>query len=653
MSRLLTALLITVFVTAAIPATAEAAEENYLKIKDLRVLIVVYRGPEDAEPGRRIDDEELVPLKGAIECGRTFYFRNSFGKLNLTVSYELIDTVAPDSSGPTYDNIVQDLRDRGYVNNQFDGIFTTGIGLGGNYGGFRVFDKTGAAFGGGGPGGQLGQFPSDDKSVGYDWAWIFVHEFQHALDLAIAGGAGFHEFLHGHPYADSVEHPDMLIENAGAQHWDWEASTLRNFKHYIEIPGATSSYIYALDSDGDGLADYHPSLPMDEKRFGTNPYNRDTDGDGLTDLEEFTADIYFGSDPLDTDSDRDGTPDASDMWPTVAMNKSMEYANPRPTIDGEIDGVYSPLITRWYATNWDDLERDAVQAYACWDEENLYLAVKAPANFNLSVQTDTSAHNGFWEGGDTYIWNIKNGGQPGLGIPRKPEWPGAKAVWDIDEMGNTVVEMALPAVIGQGWSREANFGGPKLAEDIADGMVLLNGRAVSFNIAVDFPEMKKRALLTPTWTMISTKLDKDSRDPDLPLLRFSQSMQNTANPFVRVDGVSWRTKVTILNDKGEVLGTGRGNGAIDLEGAKVGSDRESGKNIIFARTSTNKESRPFELVIDTSANPPVLTKSAMEGHTVKLSVSGEQGAKVTIEYRAAPDKWVPIAVVTLDDEGRG
>ena len=34
-------------------------DENYLTIKDLRLLIVVYRGAMDAQPNERIDDAQL------------------------------------------------------------------------------------------------------------------------------------------------------------------------------------------------------------------------------------------------------------------------------------------------------------------------------------------------------------------------------------------------------------------------------------------------------------------------------------------------------------------------------------------------------------------------------------------------------------------
>ena len=160
-------------------------------------------------------------------------------------------------------------------------------------------------------------------------------------------------------------------------------------------------------------------------RNGSRPIrtNKDTDGDGLDDLQEFTADIYFGSNPLDNDSDADGIPDGKDIWPTVAMGATVGYAYPKPAIDGKIEAVYSPLITKWYATDWNELDKEAVQTFACWDEENLYLVVRAPKKFSMDVQLDTSAHNGFWEGGDTYLWSLQADGKPALGIPAIPNGP--------------------------------------------------------------------------------------------------------------------------------------------------------------------------------------------------------------------------------------
>ena len=324
-----------------------SSTDNLKEIKDLRVLIVVYRGFTNAPPKERISDWELQSIKNAADCARLYYFRNTRGELVLTYTYEIIDTPTPSMEGPTYDNIVADLRSRGYVNNQYDGVISTGIGFKGNWGGFTIFDRTSAALGQPGTGGQLFWYPDADTNTGYQTGWIFVHEFQHALDLSIAGrSAGFIEFLHGHPYTDYNDHDTNMVEwveNPGGQHWDWEACTLRNFKHYLEIPGATSSRVLAKDSDGDGLADFHPYLPMDEKRFGTDPFNPDTDGDGLSDLEEFTADVYKGSDPLAQDTDKDGKIDSEDPWPTVAIADTIPYAYPAPVGQGSSLSIFPSL----------------------------------------------------------------------------------------------------------------------------------------------------------------------------------------------------------------------------------------------------------------------------------------------------------------------
>jgi hypothetical protein len=212
--------------------------------------------------------------------------------------------------------------------------------------------------------------------------------------------------------------------------------------------------------------------------------------------------------------------------------------------------------------------------------------------------------------------------------------------------------MVLPARVGQGWSREVNYGGIRLPEDVVDGMVLLDGRGVSFNFQIDFTTEKKRVLLNPTWTMISTRLEKDVRDPDLPLLRFSEAMQNLETPVVRVDGVSAKSRVEIIDEKGKVLGKRRGSGEVELEGVNVGTTPENGMNIITAVTSSGRKSRPFELVVDTGASPPEVTCKAVEGGKTEVHISGEPNAEVTLTYRQKPEELLPLMSVQLDDQGK-
>lgn len=628
---------------AALPLSAATAPP-FVHVKDLRVLVVVYRG--ETNTAHYLGDHEYQTIVNAIECGRLFYFRNTRGTLNLSLTFLPINSVAPDNRGPTYDHIEADLRRRGYVDNQFDGIFTTGRGLSGNWGGFRIFDRTGAAFAMPGMGGQLRQFPSADTNTGFDTAWVFVHEFQHALDLAIAGGAGFHEFLHGHPYTDAEEHPGRVITNPGAQHWDWIACTLRNFPFYQQLPGATRSEIFALDADGDGLADYHPALPMDEQRFGTDPHNPDTDGDGLSDLEEFIADSYLGSNPHDPDSDADGLRDRVDPWPTVAISAHLPYAHPAPVMDGVLDPVYQPLIMRWYAATDTNLAREAAHVYACWDEDAWYLYARAPQPFTLEMQTDSSPENGFWIGGDTYCWFVRHAAQPALEAPAMPFWPGATAVWSRAANGATVCEIMLPAQVG----RRGVTSGMEFPEDTATGLQLLEGRDIACNIAFDFPATHERVLLTPPWTMVATRLRKTPADPDRPLLRFTPPAQATPAPQVRIDGVAAVHTVTVVNAQGQVLGTRVGSGWLTLHNVSPGHDRASGLNVIRAVTTDGVASAPFELVVDTAANAPVISAGSPDGARVPLALTGEPVATVVLELQTN-GHWLPWLSAVLDATG--
>ncbi|MCX7847786.1 MAG: PA14 domain-containing protein [bacterium] len=631
--------------SATLMTLAAVAMPSLLPVKELRVLVVVYRG--ETNNSSFLDDQEYQSIVNAVECGRLFYFRNTRATLALSPTFLAINAIAPDTRGPTFAHIEADLRQRGYVDNQFDGVFATGRGLSGNWGGFRIFDRTGAAFALPGKGGQLHQFPSADTSTGFDTAWVFVHEFQHALDLALASAAGFHEMLHGHPYTDAYEHPGRLITNPGAQHWDWIACTLRNFPCYQELPGATRSMIFARDADGDGLADYHPALPMDEARFGSDPQLPDTDGDGLSDLEEFTADIYRGSDPRCRDTDDDGLPDGTDPWPTVAIMPYLPYAHPRPILDGTQDVTYRPLILQWYAASSTNTPRDSVNLYGAWHEDALYLYARAPQSFTLEMQIDTSPENGFWIGGDTYTWHVCADAQPLLDAPRVLHWPAATAIWARASDGSMTCELCLPAQIGI----RGVTSGMEFPDDTADGLRLLAGHDIAVNVAFDFSASGARVLLTPPWTMVSTRLLKTPADPDWPLLRFTPRHQATCTPRVRIDGVASTHTVTVVNTHGTVIGTRCGSGWLILDRVTTGHDRSSGLNVIYALSSSGATSPPYHLIVDTAALPPSLTIVPRQGTAQVLSLHGEPEALAIVEC-ARNDQWQPLLATKLDPTGR-
>ena len=634
--RFLTALTLTALALAAAPARAADAPSR--TIRSLQVLAAIYRGaPDDA---KRMDDAAVQGTKNGILLGRLFYFRNSRAELDLDITFQVFDAPMPDNQGPTYEHIEKDLRARGIRDNQYDGVYATGIGATGNWGGYRILGRTGAAFGTASAGTLLGWYPANDPAMHYNTAWTFVHEFQHALDITIASISGRPDMLHAHPYADNAE-PHFKWGHRGGQHWDWISHTLRSFRDYTDVRGATDSTITFTDADGDGLPDDEPRLPMDEKRFGSDPTKKDTDGDGLDDLGEFTADIYRGSDPRRADTDGDGIPDGRDRNPTVAIAETIRYSDAAPVVDGRMDTSYGSLSSGLYFTVDPALEQARV--HASWNEDGLHLFVKSSSPTGLEMQIDTSAENGYWEGGDTFGIKAMPDGKVTFFEGPRGEVPGAKAA-----MGPDGLEVFIPALIGAGLSNEVNWGGAKRPEDTADGLVLGAGRDIALNLILANPE--RRALITPQWTLFNVALAKRPTDPPRPSLRFNAPVTRDPQPSLTVSGVGPNDRVAILDARGRTLAERIGGGPMILMGGlKTGSDARSGANTLVAR-SGGRTSAPFTLIVDATAAPPV-AKAGTDGRS--LDIQGEPGATVTIYAGTDVSPVWGIGTVVLDQKGQG
>ncbi|MDH7602730.1 MAG: PA14 domain-containing protein [Armatimonadota bacterium] len=609
-----------------------------LAIRTLKVLAVIYRGaPRETQ---RLDDAALKGTCNGIELGRLFYFRNTRCKLNLDITYMVVDAPAPYNAGPTYDYIVKDLEARGIRKGQYDGVFCTGVGFLGNFGGFQIMGRTGACFGGTDPRGNFSWYPEDKPDVWYGTAWTFVHEFQHALDSPICTKSGHPEMLHAHPYADSME-SYFTWGHRGGMHWDWIAHTLSSFQDYLDVPGVTDTVTTTVDADNDGMPDEDPRLPMDEKRFGSDPSKVDSDGDGLSDLDEFCADIYRGSDPTEKDTDGDGIWDGIDKSPTVAIAETVAYTKTNPQIDGRMESCYRPFVSRAYAGNSDELKKATI--YACWNEDALFFFVRSSKSCTLDILIDTSAENGFWEGGDTYPIRVAPDGKVTffeLGL--SGDVPGAKAAW-----GDDGLEVMIPALIGQGVSNEINWGGKRRPEDVTDGMVLLADRRISVNLILSAG--KEKSLFTPNWSMFDTTLVKYPSDPPRPSLRFTPRRTTQVQPTVVVTGVLGTDRVVIVDSKGNKLGERLGNGPVVLTGkVRVGSDASTGSNVLKA-VCRGAESDPVTLIVDTTAQPPRVIKT--KGGSV--SITGEPEAKVDVFTGTQLSPVWPVLTVQLDSQGRG
>ncbi|MCG3128450.1 MAG: hypothetical protein CHACPFDD_03339 [Phycisphaerae bacterium] len=579
-----------------VPASAD------VRVKNLKTLVVIYRGDRGSK--EYMSDADVESARAGVELGRLFYFRNSAARLNCELIWLVADAQAPKNDGPTMEHIEADLKQRGVRNGQYDGIFVTGIGLSGNWGGFNIFNGTAACFGGHGGRGELSWYPSPDATVAYGTAWNFVHEFQHAIDLVTAQDSNRPDMLHAHPYTDRNE-PFFKGCYQGGEHWDWIACTFREFDGWTALKGVHNAFLDCADADGDGLPDDDARLPTDEKRFNSDPTKKDTDGDGLDDLAEFTADRYAGSEPRAADTDGDGTRDGDDRYPLIALAAEIPF------------GSEAPLLRSVFARN--DEGGDCLVS-AAWNSDGLTLRFTAPRRFAVDAKLDGSAANGFWDGGDTYLLRITPDDAPnatggkvefrGLGL----SGPVAGAtVQTAQSDGRFTLTTTIPARLGQGVSKEINYGGKREPEDVTDGLTLVPGREIGVNFGLEFAD-HQRDLLTPLHTMYAVRLGPAAGGGVRPILR-GPALTSARSPVVTVAGVAADAPVEIVSGS-SVLGARVGPGDVMLvdiltRGAPAshGGMLKGGLKpyeLDIAARAGGASSAPLRMRVDASAAAPVI-----------------------------------------------
>ncbi|MEW6744544.1 MAG: hypothetical protein AB1486_17455 [Planctomycetota bacterium] len=347
-----------------------------------KLLIALYHG--------EWSDWEADTAEAGIQLVLDWYWRNSLQRFFMDTTWMFIDAPVPDK-GDGYSAIEADLRNRGVKDGEYDLVFTTGAGIGPCLGGYVIFHGTARASKGvvcGVP------FPGDDAGVNYTVAWTFCHEIHHAIDgLADDGGGDdmlFNHFPWNYPYPLNGQHVDW------GPHWDGNARIMRVYDDYLQWTNVDhGDYIEVWDLDDDGMADGDARVPMDEVRFGSSPQLADTDGDGLSDARECDRYVYSSLDPNDPDSDGDGLPDGSDKEPLYKTADTIEYALKPPTIDGRIELGWEKIAQGYFYTRqgWDF----ALEIFALWDAENLYLAFESEQQLYYKVSVDGSGLDGRFE----------------------------------------------------------------------------------------------------------------------------------------------------------------------------------------------------------------------------------------------------------------
>lgn len=237
---------------------------------------------------------------------------------------------------------------------------------------------------------------------------------------------------------------------------------------------------------------------MDEARLGTDPNNPDTDGDGLTDLAEYSLTTFGQTDPRKSDSDGDGIEDGKDPLPHYTSPPELKARSGAIEIDGTIEEESWRLLSENVrSASTPQYTSLPAGLYATWDEENLYIAVRARVQFGLvDIQVDGSGTNGPWIGGDYF--NLRADMPAGRfysqhGDPSKFEpnhvdtWnpariapeavPGAEvAATTVD--GWTSIEIRIPRELGYGFGLEQIHEKKPLVR----GLTLEPDRVIGMNI---------------------------------------------------------------------------------------------------------------------------------------------------------------------------
>ena len=431
------------------------------RIPTLDVLCAIYHGGMEKGSAERV--------KTAFEAAREFIWRNSRCRLNLRMAYVFIDEDAQ-AGGEDMAEIEKDLRKRGYVDDQFDAVFAAGPAIKTTKGGYVILGSTAGAMGWNGPTEYAGGDPTLDR----ERVWVFTKAFYESLDKVIAEKSGHSEL----PDADFERNygPDKDVQFDGGRGFDGIAHALRAFDGYGDFKAPWDGYIEVGDMDDDGIPDNDERVPLDERRFLSDPRYKDTDNDYLDDIDEMVASAWWGSRNIVRDNDGDGLLDGKDPFPLVDFKPAIQKVLFVPTIDGRIEDTWRELSVGYF---WSKEENQNVRSYAGWDEKYLYFAFKSEKKLNVHLEIDGSGENGRWEGGDTYELVVARD-SPAVTCNGKAV-DGLEAAHWIGDDGAYQTELKIPAALGRG------FGYVPEGKEVA-GLVLEPGRVTGLSLTLRNPE---------------------------------------------------------------------------------------------------------------------------------------------------------------------
>ncbi len=221
-------------------------------------------------------------------------------------------------------------------------------------------------------------------------AWLMGHEWGHQLDMYFEK-SGFADWWLNHP--DGTVHVGRYGE-----HWDCNAFLCRRADRMNWLRLRFRNLRLVADQDGDGLPDVDLTVPLDEKRFGSDPAKMDTDDDGLTDFQEAVAGTFTSADPTKGDSDGDGIPDAADPYPAFAVS---DYLRRAQSVAAGQPSADSYVLVGQVARGW-------CEAVVCgtYDADNVYLLIALPKPARQVWATFDFNNDGWFTGRDNVAAHV-------------------------------------------------------------------------------------------------------------------------------------------------------------------------------------------------------------------------------------------------------
>lgn len=378
----------------SIPGTDEATIDpegaRASSYVSLEILVSVFLNV--TQDGIRYDlvGANLDKVYRELEKARRFYWVNSHNKLNLNLTFLIIDKPISFSGWWLGPNVVNPVLQSALISvgqnlSDYDGE----IAIWASPGYTDEEDPPGGVGGGGGTVYRYSSFP-----IGGSVSWLMIHEFHHQLD-EFFDKSGYPEYRSNHPRDGGAEDPGNYGE-----HFDVNAYILRIWpvKKWLELrdlPDFSPTIRETDDSDGDGIPDDDPNVPIDERRFGSDPRLVDTDGDRLNDLDELMAGIYSSSNPNNIDTDGDGLIDGLDPYPLYPLDPWI----PKKTIhvDGELESEWYSFTDHF--TYLNTLFKASIKL--SWDDDYLYIGMETDNFARILIYIDAN-NDGWFHGKDNY-----------------------------------------------------------------------------------------------------------------------------------------------------------------------------------------------------------------------------------------------------------